>query len=168
MIIKISNLLEGKHYFNFVENVQKLELEEPFFGNFSTDVKLTKLHNQIILDSHTKINARFECDRCGTEFETLLENDYEMVYLMNEVPEESEAINVVYLPADAVTINIKNDLREFAILSIPMKKLCKRDCKGLCYRCGGDLNKNECNCSNAEIDPRWQKLIDLKNNINNK
>lgn len=168
MIIKISNLLEGEHYFNFDENVQKLELEEPFFGNFSTDVKLTKLHNQIILDSHTKINARFECDRCGTEFETLLENDYEMVYLMNEVPEESEAINVVYLPADAVTINIKNDLREFAILSIPMKKLCKRDCKGLCYRCGGDLNKNECNCSNAEIDPRWQKLIDLKNNINNK
>ncbi len=168
MIIKISNLIEGEHHFSLDERIEKINLEEPFFGNFKSDIKLNKLHNQIILDSHTSIKAKFECDRCGNEFITDLENDYKMVYLMNEVPEESKAINIAYLPPDVASIDIKNDLNEFAMLSIPMKKLCKEDCKGLCYRCGCDLNKGECKCTEPEIDLRWQKLSSLKNNINNK
>lgn len=168
MIIKISNLAEGEHEFSFEESINKIELEEPFFGNFHTDVTLTKLHDQMILDAHTQVYAKFECDRCGNEFTTELENDYEMVYLMNEVPVDSESINIAYLSHDASFINIKNELREFAILSIPMKKLCKPDCKGLCYKCGGDLNRAECMCPDEKIDPRWEKLLDLKKNINNK
>lgn len=168
MIIKISNLVDGEHHFSFEESVKKIELDEPFFGNIKTDIILNKLHNQIILDSHSSVQAKFECDRCGNEFTTILDNDYEMVYLMNETPEESEALNIAYLSPDEASIDIKSDLREFAILSIPLKKLCQEDCKGLCYKCGGDLNKEECKCSEAEIDIRWQKLIDLKNNINNK
>lgn len=168
MVIKISNLAEGEHRFNFNESIKSIELELPFFGNFQSAIVLNKLHDQIILDSHTKVCAKFECDRCGTDFTTELENDYEMVYLMNETPADTDALNVAYLPHDAAVIDIKNDLREFAILSIPMKKLCREDCKGLCYRCGGDLNKGECTCKEPEMDPRWEKLIDLKKIINNK
>lgn len=168
MIIKISNLVEGEHEFSFEESVKKIDLGEPFFGNFHTNVSLNKLHDQIILDANTRVPAKFDCDRCGCEFTTELENEYEMVYLMNEIPVDSEAINIAYLPHNSTSINIKNELREFAILSIPMKKLCKHDCKGLCYKCGGDLNKGECKCTKAEIDPRWEKIIDLKNIINNK
>lgn len=161
MVIKISNLVEGEHYYNFDEKIEKIDLGEPFFGNFKSDIKVSKLHDQIILDSHTVLQAKFECDRCGTEFIADLMSEYEMVYLMNEVPEETDSLNVAYLSSEATKIDIKNDLREFAILSIPMKKLCKDDCKGLCYSCGGDLNKGECTCSEPEIDPRWQKLIDF-------
>ncbi len=168
MIIKISNLVEGEYEFSFEENVKKIELEEPFFGNFHTNVTLNKLHDQIILDVHTRVGVKFECDRCGNEFTTELENVYEMVYMMNKIPVESEAVNIAYLPRDATTINIKNELREFSILSIPMKKLCKPDCKGLCFKCGRDLNKGECKCTETEIDPRWEKIIDLKKIINNK
>lgn len=165
MLIKISNLVEGQHEFSFDENIQKIDLEEPFFGKFHSNIVLNKLHHQIIVNAHTTVNAKFECDRCSTEFTAFLTSDYEMVYLMNESPVDSEAINVAYLPRDAATIDLKNDLREFAVLSIPLKKLCNTDCKGLCYRCGGDLNKGECTCTEPEMDPRWQKLIDLKNNI---
>lgn len=168
MIIKISNLVEGEHEFSFEDSVKKIELEEPFFGNFHSNVVLNKLHDQIILEAHTLVGAKFECDRCGNEYITELENEFEMVYLMNEVPVDSEAINVAYLSHDASYINIKNELREFAILSVPMKKLCNTNCKGLCYKCGGDLNKGECTCTESEIDPRWEKLVDLKKNINNK
>jgi uncharacterized protein len=165
MIIKISNLVEGKHEFSFDESIKKIELEDPFFGNFHSDVVLNKLHDQLIVEVHTTVNAKFECDRCSTEFSAILKNDYVMVYLMNESPVDTEALNVAYLRHDAATINLKNDLKEFAVLSVPMKKLCNTDCKGLCYRCGGDLNKGECTCKEPKIDPRWQKLIDLKKNI---
>ncbi len=162
MIIKISNLLEGEHEFSFDASIKLIELDEPFFGNFQSAIVLHKLHDQIILDSQTKVSAKFECDRCGIEFIAALESNYELVYLMNETPVDSEALNVAYLPHDAAVIDLKNDLREFAILSIPMKKLCSEDCKGLCYKCGGDLNKSECTCKEPEMDPRWEKLINLK------
>lgn len=168
MFIKISNLTEGEYEFTFDEPIDQIGLTEPFFGSIKTDIILNKLHNQVILDTHSVVNASFECDRCGKEYKTEIENEYEMVYLMNEVPEESDSVNIAYLPPDSVGINIKDDVREYAILSVPMKKLCKEDCKGLCYRCGGDLNENKCTCSEPEIDSRWQKLIDLKKNINNK
>ena len=59
---------------------------------------------------------------------------------MNEQPAETESINVNYLSRDADNIDISNDVREFALLSVPMKKLCSEDCKGLCFKCGKDLN----------------------------
>ena len=46
------------------------------------------------------------------------------------------------------------------ILSMPMKELCSEDCRGLCPRCGKDLNDGECGCA-EEIDPRLAKLAEI-------
>jgi len=48
-----------------------------------------------------------------------------------------------------------------------MKKLCKEDCKGLCPRCGKNLNEDNCICTEKEIDPRWEPLEKLRNKLNN-
>ena len=42
------------------------------------------------------------------------------------------------------------------------KDLCKEDCKGLCPKCGCDLNEKECSCTTKEIDPRWAVLKNFK------
>jgi len=63
-------------------------------------------------------------------------------------------------------IDTTNDVREFALLSVPMKKLCKENCKGLCPKCGSDLNKEKCKCITEEIDPRWKPLMNLKDKLN--
>ncbi|MDO4534713.1 MAG: YceD family protein [Clostridium perfringens] len=47
------------------------------------------------------------------------------------------------------------------ISTLPIKKLCKKDCKGLCHECGTDLNLGTCNCNNNDIDIRMAKLMDL-------
>ena len=47
-----------------------------------------------------------------------------------------------------------------------MKNLCKEDCKGLCQKCGTDLNKEKCSCKAEEIDPRWKPLVNLKDKLN--
>lgn len=166
MIIKISNLSDGEYDFDFEEKVKSIELEEPFYGSFKSNVKLNRLHDQVIISVHSTFKVKFECDRCGTEFKTKLSSDYQMVYLMNEVPAETDSINVSYLNRDADKIDISSDVREFALLAVPMKKLCKEDCKGLCPNCGKDLNKEICSCKKDEIDPRWKPLIDLKKKLN--
>lgn len=166
MIIKISNLTVGEHDFVFEDIVEVLDLDKPFYGKFKSSVILNKLHDQLILSASSNFKVNYECDRCGAEFKTSLRSDYKMIYLINEAPEETESLNVSYLNRDVDKIDITSDVREFALLSIPMKKLCKEDCKGLCYRCGKDLNKEKCSCNAEEIDPRWKPLVNLKDKLN--
>jgi uncharacterized protein len=167
MFIKISNLSDGVHNFNFDEPASELKLEVPFFGNFQADVELSKSHHQIILNADYSFNAHFECDRCSNDFETALKGRYQLVYFFGTKPVDEEIDNVVYLHMDADRIEIGKDLRDFALLSVPMKKLCSEDCKGLCFKCGKDLNEGDCGCDKTETDIRWLPLMELKNKLNN-
>lgn len=166
MFIKISNLNDGEYEFQFENFVEKLQLEKPFTGKFNTNVVLNKLKDQIIIDVITDFNINYDCDRCGIEIDKEYTSEYKMVYLMDEKPEETDSLNVSYLSRDAVKIDITNDVREFALLSLPMKKLCREDCKGLCPKCGANLNTEECHCKNDDTDPRWKPLENLKDKLN--
>ena len=55
-------------------------------------------------------------------------------------------------------IDLKPALREQILLSIPPSPVCSDDCKGLCPRCGKDLNEGECGCDRTVMDPRWAAL----------
>ena len=63
---------------------------------------------------------------------------------------------------------MKLDLNELVysevIVSLPMKHLCKDDCKGICVKCGKNLNEGRCDCPEKEIDPRLSALAELLNN----
>lgn len=166
MIIKISNLSEGEHNFVFDDKVDVLDLDNPFYGKYKSTIILNKLHDQLIISVNSIFKVKFECDRCATEYKTSLKSDYKMIYLMNEAPKETDSLNVTYISRDADKIDIKSDVREFALLSIPMKKLCKEDCKGLCYKCGKNLNIEQCSCSTEEFDSRWKPLMNLKDKLN--
>lgn len=52
-------------------------------------------------------------------------------------------------------------IRQGALLAIPMKPLCRRDCAGLCSGCGRNLNQGTCHCSSRETDARWSELSKL-------
>jgi uncharacterized protein len=167
MIIKIAGLGDGIHHFEFDESVSQLGLEKPFYGNVKLDAELNKIRSQVILKAGLTLNADFECDRCGSQYQSVLKTDFQLVYIFGRVPEENEELNIVYLPHEADKINLKNEVKDYAILAIPMKKLCDINCKGLCPVCGKDLNKGNCNCSEKENDSRWLPLQDLKNKLNN-
>ena len=77
-----------------------------------------------------------------------------MVYMIGMEPEDSDSINIAYLPPDADKIILDDDVRDYVLLGIPMKKLCKDDCKGLCIKCGKNLNEGDCGCNDEEIDAR--------------
>ena len=162
MIIKISGLRDGIHDFNFDDNISELRLETPFFGNFIAKISLNKSHNQIILTVNISLNANFDCDRCSSNYNKVLKSKFQMVYFFGKEPVDTDSINTVYLPLDADKIDLKAELRDYAVLSIPMKNLCKEDCLGLCYKCGKNLNEGECDCERTNIDLKWQPLIELK------
>jgi uncharacterized protein len=167
MKIKISNLSEGTHSFRFSEPVETIGLEPPFEGNVEVEVELSKTHNQLILDSSVSVHAAFECDRCTSSVKNMLHADYKVVYLLGVDPVESRSDNIVYLSSEADVIDLSGDVRDYSILAVPMKRLCREDCKGLCSKCGKNLNEGDCSCSKDETDARWQPLMELKNKLNN-
>ena len=65
-------------------------------------------------------------------------------------------------------LDLDEQLRDQMEMEFPSRFLCKDDCKGLCQRCGKNLNEGKCDCPEKEIDPRLlplQKLLDeMKNN----
>jgi uncharacterized protein len=168
MVIKINNLKEGIHHYNLDEPVVNLGLDLPFTDKVNVDLELQKLHNQVVLETKLNLKVHFECDRCSEDYFSNLNTEYKMVYMFGKNPGgDEESMNVVYLPIDASEIKLDADIRDYAMLAIPMKKLCKEDCNGLCAKCGKNLNAGSCNCKPEEIDNRWLPLKELKKNFEN-
>ena len=55
-------------------------------------------------------------------------------------------------------IDLSPAVREQILLSVPASPLCREDCKGLCPKCGKDLNDGDCGCDRTALDPRWTAL----------
>ena len=51
--------------------------------------------------------------------------------------------------------------RQYTLMAIPMKPLCREDCAGLCLTCGNNLNQAPCNCPPKPADPRWSELCKM-------
>ena len=166
--IKVSNLANGKYDFDFTGNVSELDIPEPYAGKFRTNVVLNKFDNQIILDAESFIPVNLICDRCARDFQSEINSKFKMVYLFrsNADETENEKAELVYLHPETDKIELDEDVRDYAILAIPMKRLCSENCKGLCPKCGKNLNDGPCNCTDEIVDPRWEPILKMKTKNN--
>jgi uncharacterized protein len=58
-------------------------------------------------------------------------------------------------------LDLTEAVRQYSLMAIPIKALCREDCAGLCQTCGKNLNEGTCDCAAPDIDPRWAKLTKL-------
>ena len=98
------------------------------------------------------------CDRCAEEFDQNVEIPIDVVLVTELVNEENEDEGVFPLEGDSA--DLEDIVRTVFVLNMDSKMLCKPDCKGVCFRCGKNLNDGPCNCQ-KEIDPRFAALKQL-------
>ena len=84
--------------------------------------------------------------------------------LFTEDPEADDDPDAYRLTPDATEVDVTAAVREELLLVVPRYGLCREDCRGLCPRCGQDLNAGPCGCPPA-ADPRWQALQSLKDKL---
>jgi uncharacterized protein len=60
---------------------------------------------------------------------------------------------------------LEDALREQVLLAVPLKVVCREDCKGLCPSCGKNRNADPCSCAPVVGDPRWTALKDLREKL---
>ena len=98
------------------------------------------------------------CDRCATDFDRQMEIPIDAVLVTELANEENEDEWV--FPMEADTADLEDIVRTIFVLNMDSKLLCKDDCKGLCCRCGKNLNDGPCTCQ-KELDPRFAALKQL-------
>ena len=167
MKIKYTTYPDGIHDLVFTEKAKDLGLPEPFTGEVKLNCRMDKSSSQIVLTCDAAYSADFICDRCTENFISDLNSNFILVKVFDPEFADSEDNNIEYLPPDAIVIDLEPDLSEILKLSLPMKRLCSDDCKGLCSGCGVNLNSEECKCGNEYVDPVWNELLKIKNKLNN-
>jgi len=107
-----------------------------------------------------------ECARCLKETTNPLSLKIEEEYFPSidiitgapvPVPEDDP---MVFRVSAQHEIDITEAVRQYAVMAVPMKPLCKPDCAGICPSCGKNLNEGACECPHEQADPRWAKLLE--------
>ena len=161
MEIQISGMKEGERPFQFESTAEDLELSM-FEGMVKVAGTLRKVSNQYFLRSDISGTFHGECDRCLAEVRREISTPMNIYYYVGVTDSEAggDDAEMRTLEAEQDTIVLDDEVRQAIALEVPLKTLCRDECSGLCQSCGADLNKEECNCTREEIDPRWAKLAD--------
>jgi len=121
----------------------------------------------IAVGGYVKTVLEHPCDRCLKPVRLPINGTIEALYkpessIPKEKEEELQSLrNVIYYSSDK--IDLSERILEAIVVDVPMKVLCKPDCKGLCPYCGTDLNENaDHSCAEKISDPRFSKLLSLK------
>ena len=81
----------------------------------------------------------------------------------DEVAINEAETEIGYYPGESM--ELEDSLREQILLAVPIKSLCRYDCKGLCPVCGVNRNQQLCDCDQHQPDPRWAALGELKSKL---
>jgi uncharacterized protein len=178
LILDIDALEEANRPFQadlpreFLDSVLLAEPPTEFHaaGAAHLDGRTTKMGRQVLVQAKFTMPLTSPCKRClePVELSETVELVRTFVPADQQKPqkehkgEESEGSFVPELVDEETYQGKELDLtpavREQILLSLPAAPLCSEDCKGLCPKCGKDLNDGECGCDRAVLDPRWTAL----------
>lgn len=130
------------------------------------DGKATKSAGVIALTGRLTGCVELDCDRCLEPVERPVDIELDLEFLPNQqlgdkANLELHSDDLKRDEIDGSEINLIDIAREQILLDLPQQFFCRDDCKGLCEKCGTNLNLKECDCEDDEIDPRWAALQNL-------
>jgi len=128
---------------------------------------LTNLgENKLEIAGRARFETLIPCDRCLKEVRTTLDLNFSKEVDMNlssegriEDLDETDFIIGYNLDVDKL---IYSEI----LVNWPMKTLCREDCKGICRKCGTNLNHSTCDCDTVELDPRMAVIAEIFKNCN--
>lgn len=128
--------------------------------------EVTRVEGGYALSARLTWSGKLLCSRCLAPYPFANAEEFSlMLYPRRPVAEleislEPEDFDAYFY--DDPVVPIAPIAEERIQMAVPMKPLCREECRGLCPHCGSDLNVSECDCVVEEIDPRWRALQLLK------
>ncbi len=178
MKIHINTIAEDGQQFVFEERAAAFaalkDLEKARTCLFKTPVK-TRLeaipHQDVIRITGTvHTTATLDCSRCLCQFDMDIETDFSVTYERKPAPDPEDDAGETELDRDQMstiafsgdTLDLRDEIAQQVVMSLPFQPLCNTACKGLCKNCGTDLNKGPCQCDPTQKDGPFSVLKNLK------
>ena len=129
-------------------------------------VRLLRTHRGILVRAELNTEIELTCSRCLGSFHSpvtlKIEEEYiSVVDIVSGTPLPAPEEPGAFVVDEHHVIDLTEAIRQYALLAVPMKPLCKENCAGLCPVCGNNLNQESCRCSEPVTDPRWSELSKL-------
>jgi uncharacterized protein len=147
----------------FASAQEAFEIASPV--SLTLDIYKDKDHFR--LAGRVQTNLRLTCSRCLESFPWPVDAAFDLRYQPSshntgegEREIEEDDLSTAFYEHDE--INLEQLMREQFYLTLPMKPLCREECRGLCPECGTNLNLSTCSCSHEWEDPRLAALRALK------
>lgn len=136
-------------------------------GPLDVNADVQRAGRRFVIDGTVKGSLWLCCDRCLNSFRVELDTSFHTFLALHadDITEEDIELNEEDMDVDFVSdgpVDFFGLLRSQILLNLPMKSLCAEDCKGLCGRCGKDLNQGPCDCRATEGHPALKILEELK------
>lgn len=167
MLINLTDVLtsEGK----VVEQQVESELtqitcrtgEFPITEKMPLSLTLTNLGmNKASIEGRMELTFAMSCDRCLKPVMQKITLDFTRQVLGSEEhAEDTEDDDQSFM--EGYQLNVDDLIKNECFMNLPVKVLCKPDCKGICMQCGKDLNAGECDCDTFVPDPRMARIKDI-------
>ena len=121
---------------------------------------------EVRIKGHLKADIESDCDRCLEPANFLMDEDFDLFFRPVDTSPDAEEVEIdegeaeiSFYEGDGLIL--EEVLREQILLSIPMQKVCREDCKGICPNCGQNRNEVACGCGPRLADARWSPLSKL-------
>jgi len=129
-----------------------------------------QLIKDIRLAGELSTSLEMPCARC---LEPVIENvqrKFDLLYRPLGVDAGREELSVTGAEAEisyyqGESLLLEDAVREQVLLALPLKVICREDCKGLCPHCGINLNSAQCSCTEPIEDPRWSALKEIRSKL---
>lgn len=131
--------------------------------------RLTRSARNVYVRGNLSGAVNAQCGRCLESFDMPLNLDMDIAFSpqREQLDQEVEIIeqdsNLAYYEADS--IDLLPEIRDLFLVNLPIRPVCRSECKGLCSQCGADLNVNPCNCGQKPEASPFEKLKELKSKM---
>jgi uncharacterized protein len=128
------------------------------------DVDLTarSVGEGVLVRGRLRTTVRLACRRCLTEVEREVDETVDLLFEPLADLEDDADGEVYPLPPRGDTLDLGEAVREQLLLRAPLFALCREACRGLCPRCGADLNAEDCDCVPEPAESPWDALKNVK------
>ena len=114
-----------------------------------------------VISGHMDLTLSMVCDRCLKPVEVPICFDFEEHISEDVLNDPDDADEFFYM--EGYKLDTEKLLGNEILINWPPKVLCKEDCKGICKKCGKDLNLGDCGCDDFVPDPRMAVIKDIFN-----
>jgi uncharacterized protein len=141
-------------------------------GTLSWAATAERAGNEIRIAGSLKTDVDLTCSRCLENARYEITKPFDLFFRQRDESMFDEDDEIELSEEDTRTafftgakLAIGDVLREQLLLALPMKPLCRVDCKGLCPSCGTNLNVNSCQCAKEQFSPHMDTLLEIKRRL---